>query len=90
MNNGWGPYGRDSYHSTYGNEMFLGSRQSNLNAGQNFLEYHKMPVLSRGNFNPEFIGVLSRKQNAAKNQKLLLLIKEKWIDIQTFGINFTG
>ena len=25
-----------------------------------------MPVLSRGNFNPEFIGVLSRKQNAAK------------------------
>ncbi len=27
MNNGWGPYGRDSYDPTYGNELFLGGRK---------------------------------------------------------------
>ncbi|COZ41585.1 lukF-PV [Staphylococcus aureus] len=95
MNNGWGPYGRDSYHSTYGNEMFLGSRQSNLNAGQNFLEYHKMPVLSRGNFNPEFIGVLSRKQNAAKKSKITVTYQREmdrytnfWNQLHWIGNNY--
>ncbi|KSA26302.1 Panton-Valentine bi-component leukocidin subunit F [Staphylococcus aureus] len=95
MNNGWGPYGRDSCHSTYGNEMFLGSRQSNLNAGQNFLEYHKMPVLSRGNFNPEFIGVLSRKQNAAKKSKITVTYQREmdrytnfWNQLHWIGNNY--
>ncbi len=32
MNNGWGPYGRDPYDPTYGNELFLGGRQSSSNA----------------------------------------------------------
>ncbi|SUL36599.1 Leukotoxin LukD [Staphylococcus aureus] len=41
MNNGWGPYGRDSYDPTYGNELFLGGRQSSSNAGQNFLPTHQ-------------------------------------------------
>lgn len=70
MNNGWGPYGRDSYDPTYGNELFLGGRQSSSNAGQNFLPTHQMPLLARGNFNPEFISVLSHKQNDTKKSKI--------------------
>lgn len=69
-NNGWGPYGRDSYDPTYGNELFLGGRQSSSNAGQNFLPTHQMPLLARGNFNPEFISVLSHKQNDTKKSKI--------------------
>ena len=90
MNNGWGPYGRDSYDSTYGNEMFLGGRQSSSNAGQNFLPTHQMPLLARGNFNPEFISVLSHKQNDDKSQKSKLLIKEKWTDTLIIGIDYIG
>lgn len=48
---------------------FLGGRQSSSNAGQNFLPTHQMPLLARGNFNPEFISVLSHKQNDTKNLK---------------------
>lgn len=70
MNNGWGPYSRDSYDPTYGNELFLGGRQSSSNAGQNFLPTHQMPLLARGNFNPEFISVLSHKQNDTKKSKI--------------------
>ncbi|UPS50888.1 leukocidin family pore-forming toxin, partial [Staphylococcus aureus] len=40
------PYGRDSYDPTYGNELFLGGRQSSSNAGQNFLPTHQMPLLA--------------------------------------------
>ncbi|HHU6749385.1 TPA: leukocidin/hemolysin toxin family protein [Staphylococcus pseudintermedius] len=70
MNNGWGPYGRDSYHEIYGNELFLGGRQSKLNAGQNFLPTYQMPLLARGNFNPEFLSVLSHKPNDVKTSKI--------------------
>lgn len=70
MNNGWGPYGRDSFHPTYGNELFLAGRQSSAYAGQNFIAQHQMPLLSRSNFNPEFLSVLSHRQDGAKNLKL--------------------
>lgn len=70
MNNGWGPYGRDSFDPTYGNEIFLSGRQSSANAGQNFIAQHQMPLLSRSNFNPEFLSVLSHKQNGAKKSKI--------------------
>lgn len=70
MNGTWGPYGRDSYHDIYGNELFLGGRQSKLNAGQNFLPTHQMPILARGNFNPEFLSVLSHKPNDAQKSKI--------------------
>ncbi|MEJ7540416.1 leukocidin/hemolysin toxin family protein [Staphylococcus intermedius] len=70
MNGGWGPYGRDSYHEIYGNELFLGGRQSKFNAGQNFLPAYQMPVLARGNFNPEFLGVLSHQPKAGQKSKI--------------------
>ncbi|MGZ1788327.1 leukocidin/hemolysin toxin family protein [Staphylococcus argenteus] len=95
MNNGWGPYGRDSYHSTYGNELFLGGRQSSLNAGQNFLPTHQMSILSRGNFNPEFISVLSRKQNDAKVSKVKVTYQREmdrytnyWNQLHWIGNNY--
>ncbi|MDU6217491.1 MAG: beta-channel forming cytolysin [Staphylococcus aureus] len=70
MNNGWGPYGRDSFHPTYGNELFLAGRQSSAYAGQNFIAQHQMPLLSRSNFNPEFLSVLSHRQDGAKKSKI--------------------
>ncbi|CDR58949.1 hypothetical protein SASK131_23040 [Staphylococcus argenteus] len=79
MNNGWGPYGRDSYDQTYANELFLGGRQSSSNAGQKFLPTDRMPILSRGNFNPEFIGVLSHKQNDAKKSKIKVTYQREMV-----------
>ena len=49
-----------------------------------------MPLLARGNFNPEFISVLSHKQNDDKSQKSKLLIKEKWTDTLIIGIDYIG
>ncbi|VED75781.1 Leukotoxin LukD [Staphylococcus aureus] len=33
-------------------------------------QHNQMPLLARGNFNPEFISVLSHKQNEAKKSKI--------------------
>lgn len=72
MNNGWGPYGRDAEDNggTYGNELFLAKRNSNANAGQNFIPEYQIPLLARGNFNPEFLGVFSHKNNDQKKTRL--------------------
>ncbi|HDZ8659505.1 TPA: bi-component leukocidin LukPQ subunit Q [Staphylococcus aureus] len=92
MNNGWGPYGRDSYDSIYGNELFLGSRQSSSNANQNFLSTHQMPILACGNFNPEFIGVFSHKQNKNKKSKIKVTYQREMDEYVNYwnGIHWIG
>lgn len=87
MNGTWGPYGRDSYHEIYGNELFLGGRQSKLNAGQNFLPTHQMPVLARGNFNPEFLSVLSHKPSDAQKTKIAVTYQR---DLDNYTNYWTG
>ncbi|HCA6972802.1 TPA: leukocidin/hemolysin toxin family protein [Staphylococcus pseudintermedius] len=95
MNAGWGPYGRDSFHDLYGNELFLGGRQSKLNAGQNFLPTSQMPLLARGNFNPEFLSVLSHKPNGAKTSKIKVTYQREmdeytnyWNGFHWMGTNY--
>ncbi|WP_019165928.1 leukocidin/hemolysin toxin family protein [Staphylococcus delphini] len=87
MNGTWGPYGRDSYHEIYGNELFLGGRQSHLKAGQNFLPTNQMPVLARGNFNPEFLSVLSHKPNEAQKTKIEVTYQR---DLDNYTNYWTG
>lgn len=87
MNNGWGPYGRDSSDSLYGNELFLGGRQSSSNANQNFLPTHQMPILARGNFNPEFISVLSHKQKDVKKSKIKVTYQREMDRYENFWNN---
>ncbi len=36
-----------------------------------------MPLLARGNFNPEFISVLSHKQNDTKKSEIKVTYQEK-------------
>ncbi|MDQ7229524.1 bi-component gamma-hemolysin HlgAB/HlgCB subunit B, partial [Staphylococcus aureus] len=95
MNNGWGPYGRDSFHPTYGNELFLAGRQSSAYAGQNFIAQHQMPLLSRSNFNPEFLSVLSHRQDGAKKSKITVtyqremdLYQIRWNGFYWAGANY--
>lgn len=92
MNAGWGPYGRDSYHDIYGNELFLGGRQSKLNAGQNFLPTNEMPILSRGNFNPEFLGVLSHKPKGNNISKIKVIYQREMDEYTNYwnGFHWTG
>ncbi len=72
MNNGWGPYSRDADDNggNFGNELFLKSRNQSGNAGENFIPEYQMPLLSRGNFNPEFLGVLTHKEDDKQKTKL--------------------
>lgn len=95
MNNGWGPYGRDSFHPTYGNELLLAGRQSSAYAGQNFIAQHQMPLLSRSNFNPEFLSVLSHRQDGAKKSKITVtyqremdLYQIRWNGFYWAGANY--
>ncbi|MBA8760796.1 beta-channel forming cytolysin [Staphylococcus schleiferi subsp. coagulans] len=72
MNNGWSPYSRDADDNSgrFGNELFMKSRTQSGNAGLNFIPEHQMPLLSRGNFNPEFLGVLTHKEDDKQKTRL--------------------
>lgn len=79
--NGYGPYTRaQHYNFTYGNELFLASRSANVYAGQNFVHPSAMPVLARGNFNPEFISVLTHNPKDNGKETLLKVTYERKVD----------
>ena len=67
-NKGWGPYNRDSWHATYGNELFMNSRNGWVRAEANFLDPDKISSLMSSGFSPDFAAVVTmdRTENTEK------------------------
>lgn len=59
MNQGYGPYTRDSNDSIYGNQLFMKSRNANVWAKDNFLSSNEMPTLAAYNFSPGVLAVIT-------------------------------
>lgn len=58
MNQGWGPYDRDSFTVNYGNELFSKSRNGQVWAKDNFLSSDQMPALAAYSFSPAVVAVV--------------------------------
>ncbi|QWI73027.1 beta-channel forming cytolysin (plasmid) [Bacillus mycoides] len=58
MNQGYGPYDRDSNNPTFGNQLFMKSRNQSVWAKDNFLSKNQMPALASFGFSPGMIAVI--------------------------------
>ncbi|MHA2890536.1 beta-channel forming cytolysin [Bacillus cereus] len=70
MNQGYGPYTRDSYDVTYGNQLFMKSRNGSVWAKDNFLSSEEMPGLASYGFSPGVIAVVTADKNITAPSKL--------------------
>ena len=97
MNQGWGPYNRDST-GFWGNELFMKTRNQHW-AINNFLSPTQMPSLSARNFSPAMVATVI----ADKNEKLTKLkvytgrwndqydlnwISSRWVGTNTKNISY--
>ncbi|MFJ8354707.1 beta-channel forming cytolysin [Bacillus paramycoides] len=63
-NRGWGFYTRDSYHTIYGNELFMSSRTDPfIHAANNFISNDEFPPLVRFGFQPSTLAVVTADKN---------------------------
>ncbi|MCC2544718.1 beta-channel forming cytolysin [Bacillus thuringiensis] len=74
MNQGYGPYNRESDDSIYRNQLFMKSRNAATWAKDNFISSDEMPALASYGFSPGMIAVV---------------IADKSEDISTFKITYT-
>ncbi|HHQ2480909.1 TPA: beta-channel forming cytolysin [Bacillus cereus] len=70
INQGYGPYDRDSSDLTYGNQLFMKSRAASIWAKENFLSDEQMPGLASYGFSPGVIAVIMVDKNVKTPSKL--------------------
>ncbi|EOO57811.1 beta-channel forming cytolysin [Bacillus cereus VD196] len=92
MNQGYGPYDRDSNNLTYGNQLFMKSRNGSVWAKNNFIANEEMPGLASYGFSPGVIAVVITDKDVTKPSKLNIrygrtkdLYSLKWGDIAWVG-----
>ncbi|HDR4949140.1 TPA: beta-channel forming cytolysin [Bacillus cereus] len=83
MNQGYGPYHRESSEFVYGNQLFMKSRTSN-NAKDNFISADQMPALVGYGFSPGILAVIT----ADKNEKLSYFTIKYGRDIDAYHITW--
>jgi len=59
MNQGYGPYNRDSDDSIYRNQLFMQSRNATVWAKENFISKDQMPALAAYGFSPGVLAVVT-------------------------------
>lgn len=67
MNNGYGPYTRNSDDSIYRNQLFMKSRNASYWAKDNFISSDEMPALAAYGFSPGMIAVVVADKSEKKS-----------------------
>ncbi|OUB07095.1 beta-channel forming cytolysin [Bacillus thuringiensis serovar yunnanensis] len=92
MNQGYGPYDRDSYNPTYGNQLFMKSRNGSVWAKDNFISNEEMPGLASYGFSPAVIAVITTDKDTMTPSKLQIRygrIKDRY-DLKWGGVAWAG
>lgn len=92
MNQGYGPYDRDSNNPTYGNQLFMKTRNGSVWAKDNFISNEQMPGLSSYGFSPGVIAVVITDKNETRPSPIKITlgrIKDSY-NLKWNGVSWAG